>query len=628
MLSLDEYVLSNNISRATAYRNFQKNNIPTVNINGRTFIVQPENFTSILADPRQLKALISNIKKELNTLIAKAQNNESARADAIELIQKEIERWASRGVKITGYSAKSVYRKINKGKEAFQRKTRNDKHCYKNNILKDTLENKILPLAAHIYITKAIHNINLVCDEVLMYAKTDEDYWEVAAVPKATLYRALRTEFFERGLAEKHKYLNHYNLWKNQRAYTTGAFTSSIKFMDYIFGDDHKKDIAGALVWNEKLGKFETLQVNSWFWIEAKTQEVLSYVIKSGSLTADDVITSLMAALRKSGAPNTGIIVDNGIGASEEVKEFCRRLEIELILGRPYTPTDKATIERCFQYIKTEHDVELANFVGSKHNTEGRHTGLSMSPEQTTILFEEYTKRLSSYINGMYRTRPRQRVTDGQAQTISIGDYYDRYMTNYNIDRISDRQLRYAYAHEKDVLFVNKISFKHKGVLHTFIPATALGVVYNNRRYIIMWNPNDLKEIDVYCKDEILNRYTGEIHEKGSYLTTMYNIALSPSKQLMVANYNKECEKAVRELAFAMVDKDVTNTINNSGNIVNVRKDMIKETVNIIKQELPVEKIKIAQDKIQKGEEIYSELTFTQDAETEEESSLTFEDEA
>ena len=231
MLSLDEYVLSNNISRATAYRNFQKNNIPTVNINGRTFIVQPENFNAILKDPRQLNAFISNIKKELNAIIAKAQNSEAAKLDAIELIQKEIERWAMRGVKITGYSAKSVYRKISSGKDAFSRKVRADKHVYKNEIIKDTLENKILPLAAHIFIQQAIHNVHLVTDKIIMYAQSDEDYWEIAAIPKATLYRAIKTEFFERGLAEKHKYLNHYNLWKQQRAYTTGAFTSSIKFM-------------------------------------------------------------------------------------------------------------------------------------------------------------------------------------------------------------------------------------------------------------------------------------------------------------------------------------------------------------------------------------------------------------
>jgi len=629
MQLLEKYVANEGITKRAAYKRSEAGMISTINIHGRAYVIQDDTFNEILENPRQLNALVSNIKKELNAIIAKAQNNEAAKLDAIDYIQKETERWALRGINISGYSAKSVYRKISSGKDAFSRKTRADKHVYKNEIIKDTLENKILPLAAHIFIQQAIHNVHLVTDKIIMYAQSDEDYWEIAAIPKATLYRAIRTEFFERGLAEKHKYLNHYNLWKQQRAYTTGAFTSSIKFMDYIFGDDHKKDIAGALAWNEKLGKFEVLQVNSWFWIEAKTQEVLSYVIKTGSLTADDVISSLMAALKRVGRPNIGVIVDNGVGASQDIKDFLYKLEVELILGKPYTPTDKATIERCFQYIKTEHDVDFQNFVGSKHPTEGRHCGLQLSPEETNFLFEEYSKSLAQYINGFYRTRPRQRTIDGKSVEISTGDYYDRYMLSREGNYISDKDLRYAYAHEKDVLFVNKISFKHKGVLHTFIPASALGVIYNNRRYIITWDPNNLKEIDVYCKDEILNRYTGEIHEKGSYLTTMYNIALSPANRLMVANYNKECEKAVKELAFAMVDKDVTSAINRQGNIVNTRKDMIKETVEIIKQELPVEKIKIIQDKIQKGEEIYSELTFTQDTEPEaEETSLTFEDEA
>lgn len=318
---------------------------------------------------------VKEIKKNLNDIIL--TEGPKDKAGTVNKIEGIVKYWQRHGITLKGFNAKSIYRKIQKAEthkglklEPLKRKTRGDKGTIRNNNIAEILETHILPLAANIYFQNAKSNLKLTVDLMIDYAKTDENFYEIAAMSPHTLRKVLRREFMERGMEDKHELLNHYNLWfAKKRATVTGAFTDDIEFMDYLLGDDNKRNVASAWVYNPKTRKKELKQIRSWNWVEAKTGKILSYKNTTGDLTAEDVIETLIEALQKSGLPNKGIIIDNGIGSSAAFKNFFNRLnnanafihgngyeKIKCVLGKPYHPLDKAPVERSFGWTKEEFD--------------------------------------------------------------------------------------------------------------------------------------------------------------------------------------------------------------------------------------------------------------------------------
>lgn len=624
MLSIEKFADLNQIAVRTVYDQIRKGKLQSLKLDGTSYVVTNEELE--LNDEKLKRQILKAKRKEWNRIILQLNQNIKAGLDGcnvkmtIDAIRKDVKHWEEKGIKVTGFSEKSLYRKIKQGKT--DRKTRDDKHIYRNSVLKSVSAlDKLLALASHFYFKNAYPNVNLTIDLIHKHAKENEDYWELADVPRSTMKRTLNKEFYSRGWKEKHQFLNHYNRWKQNKAKVHGAFTDHVKFMDWIVGDDHKSDIDKVLVFNPNRNEFEKQTVHGWFWLEAKTQKVLSYIIKPGELNAEDLILTLMDALMQYGKPNKGVLIDNGIGESVRFQEFLLKAGIPLKFSKPYEPTHKATIERSFAYHKTEHDAFLKNFVGSNHLVEGRHSTSKLSAEDCHITFNDYKKSLDTYLTNFYEQRERDRTIDAKVIRISIKELFDSFWKNFDKRPVDTKVLRYAYSQDEIRRFNNGISFIRNKTRFNYLPSEALAPAFNNRKYTVCFNPADLNVIDIYALEDIIDKTTGEFKQKGDYVTTLYNLRnVDPvERQAQVAKFNKQAEKYLRQYVKTSIDgqvfqqgasDSVNSTVNEAGKIISVRKRIEKDALSIIKNAVPVEKIKSLvskQDKLPEEEAVLTE---------------------
>jgi transposase InsO family protein/predicted DNA-binding transcriptional regulator AlpA len=606
MQSIEEFLNKSGISRATLFNHIKSGKLLSYKINGRTFIYTDEEIG--ITCPKLKSQIVKSKKAEWNQIITNYQLSmkSGAPVDPRQLINSiltDLKHWETKGISVTGFSEKSIYRKLKQ--DSLERKTRDDIGILRNSVLRsNSALNKLLGIAAYFYFKNSYPNVSITCDLVLKYSKENEEYWELAAIPKATMKRVLTKEFYERGYKEKHQMLNHFNKWKQSRAKVTGAFTDHIEFMDWIIGDDHKSDIDKVLNWNPLRNCYEKETVKGWHWIEGKTQKILSYTVKPGEINSEDLILSLMEALMSYGRPVKGILVDQGVAKSMRFQDFCAKAGIALKFSKPYEPTHKATIERSFRYVKEEHDAFLKNFVGGNHPEEGRHTSAKLSAEATDITFEEYRRSLDNYINDFYETRERNRTIDNKIIQISIRDLFNSYWRNFDKQDMDPRVLRYAYQFEEIRKYTcGMITFSRKNIRYNYMPAEALPPAFNNRKYRICCNPLDLSSIDVYSTCHIEDKSTGWVVDRNDLIGTFNNIrAMDPEKrQAEVLKFNRQADKYLKQYVkvavdAAVVENDNADAVNavveQGGAIIDVRKQIEKTALNVIKTSMPVQRIK------------------------------------
>lgn len=618
MQTIDQYIEQTGLSRATVFNHINAGKLLSYKQNGKTCIFTDEQVK--ITCPKLQRQIISSKKAEWNREIINAHSQlragiEINKQSIIGSILADVRHWQDKGIYIPGYSEKSLYRKISLAK--VERKSRDDRGILRNSVLKsNSALEKLLSLAAYFYFGDlksnnplykhgmTVSNISLVCDLVIKHSKENEDYYELAAVPKPTMKRVLCDEFYSRGYKEKHKWLNHFNQWKNSRAKVHGAFTQHIEFMDWIIGDDHKSDIDKVLVWNDARKRYELETCKGWHWIEGKTQKVLSYVIKPGELNSEDLILSLMEALMQYGKPNKGILIDQGIGKSIRFQDFCNRAEVPVEYSKPYEPTHKATIERSFGYIKNEHDTFIKNFVGGNHPEEGRHTSAKLSAETCDITFEQYKKSFDAYINDFYETRERNRTIDNKIIHISIRDLFNSYWRNHDKQDIDLRVLRHAAQFEEIRKYQGgMVNFTRKNTRYSYMPKEALPPAFNNRKYKFYFHPFDLSVIDMYSLCYIEDKTTGWVINRNEFVCTLHNIlAAEPEDRRQdVVKFNRQSEKYLKEYVkvqvdTAIIENNISDAVNSQveeqGKIINIRKRLEKDALNVIKTAMPVNKIK------------------------------------
>lgn len=605
MITVERYLQEHNtISRRTLFRYIKRGLIKSKKMNGRLYIEDETIKLEAQASIQKLhKDLIKKIKQELDDIIL-YQGKEDRKA-VIEKITKIVNYWKAQGLMIKGYDEKSIYRKINKGPN---RKKRGDWYQIKNPLLAKMFESHILPLAAHIYLKHAKPTVRGTVDRLIAYAERNEDFYEIAAIPRETLYKAVNREFKNMGLPALHEYQNHYNSWySNNMAKVKGYWTDDIKFMDWILGDDNKRNVASAWVYNEEKRCNELKQIKSWNWIEAKTGRVLAFINKTDDLTTKDVILSLIMALKENGLPNQGIIIDNGIGSSKEFKEFFERLnfgieyyqcggKIILKLGKPYHPTSKAPIERSFGWTKDEFDgYNFKNFVGDNHKKEGIHTSNSLTPEKADYSFEEYDRLFRQYIGGYYETRPRTRIINGKRELISIRDYWDREMESYAIKPLDERVLRYAMMIEKELTIkTGVLNISIEGYVNDYLPVnnySTLPPSFYNKRFKILYSPADLSNIDLYAMEEFIDRVDGLDIKAGDYICTLASVGKVDEKSMMISKYNNNVVKEIKKMAVKVINVDTDSVINQDGRVIDTPKLFRRELNRIISEEKPMQKI-------------------------------------
>lgn len=604
MTPFNQYASLQGISDRTLYRWIKAGDVLKIERNGEPFII--DNAELKINDPKAIEAVKKMKRVEWDRAVLQvyqALTNpnydpykaHSLKKELFAAISEEVKHWAIKGVVIKGYELKSLYRKLKKGKVA--RTRRCDRGVRKNNILKSpSVQSKLLAVAWHVFgKPAAAYNISLMCDKVKEFAQQNEDFYELAGIPKVTMYRFLADEFEACGADKAHLLMNHYNLAKQTRARNIGAFTSDVQFMDYIIGDDHKSDIDKVLVWDEVRKEYRKETVRGWYWIEGKTQKILSYVCVARDITAEDVKLSLLEALQSYGKPNVAVMVDNGVGKSADVLDFCLKAGVTMEFSKPYEPTHKATVERIFGYVKNEFDVYFENYVGNNHEKEGRHRSSKLSPEECTVTYEEYSKKLHNYINGFFETRERQRVLDNKKIKISIRDFFDTYWKNHTKQEIEDRILRFAYQKMRVKRYNNGLQLTINKQVYNYMPSPDLSPVFNGRPYEVYYNENDMNRVDLYAANDFIDKTDGKtvLINKGAYITTLESFSLYTMSQrkAKMAEKNRAVTKHLRHAVDALIDKSIVSTVNAEGIVTDNRKKAKKEILAVIKDALPLDKI-------------------------------------
>jgi hypothetical protein len=623
MLTVEQFINKSGLDRATIYRQMKEGKIAFIG-KGRNRRILDENNREDFQNPKFRSMIIKHQQEQYvrgllqaHMLYIQAGKKYTPETEEIkDAILRDVESWAQRGIEIRGFSEKSIYRKISHGAEKTIKKERDDKGLYKNSVLQSvTSLQKFLEVASHIYFTYKKPNINNCVDLLLEYARNNERYWELAAIPRSTAIKALRKECYDRGWKEAHTYMNHFNEWKNGKAKVMGAFTDDkhCRFGDWIVGDDHKSDVDKILVWNPIRKRFEKQTLRGWHWEEVKTQKCLGYVLKGGELNAEDLIISLMIALKEFGKPAKGILIDNGLGRSGRFQDFCNKAGLIIKFTKPYEGTGKALKERAFRYFKDEFDNKADNFVGSNHAKEGYHPTAALSAPETTVTFEDYSKEFASYIYGWYETRERDREINGKKIRVSIRNYYNSEMKSFKRVDIPDETLRYAYQFEKIVKYNNGLSLRMKKQMYHYMPAP-LDYRFNNRKYICCYNPLDMNQVDLYTMERILDTTTGELyaekHERIATLTCTRNVSAAEHKEFII-RHNKEYEKHIKGLANAIVDQSaeadpniLNPVLNDEGRIIDVRKKAVKQITTVLKKELPKKRLVETAENIKKSSEL------------------------
>lgn len=621
LLTPDQYIESQNISRPTYFRWKNSGKVNEINTGSSVFVYSNHDIKTFSEKEKKifLAARVEIWKsqlKEAHTLYAQENKATLKTTEIIKAIEKDVEHYSKMlHMEIKGFDKRSLQIKIKTGR--IERKNREEKSPFRNNVLRERPQafDKAMELVST-YFQDALGSMSLAIDKAIDFAKKNEDYYEVAAINIHTLKRHISRAAKQSGYKKIHQYMNHYNSFRKNLAYTKGAFTNDINFFDVFSLDDHKFDVAGAKVWNEEKGVFEQKLIYSWFMVEAKTMMPLSWMIKTSPFIDNDIVKMMMAGLKKYGKPNWKIICDNGLASSQRVKDFCQKLDIVLEPQQAYRPTQKATNERIFGIIKEETDVYQNDFVGSNHPVEGRHRSDKLSPEETEQLASESIKRYETYLNGFYQDRPRKRGIAGIEQLldntgrVSIRTLFNHYYTYHQPQMLTDVQLRYAYMKYDVVVTFEKYFITFKKELYLPVEDVSLALNDKSYKYTLAYDDLDYNRIDMYSNQQIIDRLTGDVINEGQKVCTLESLANldANEKKRRVANYNKKINKNIKELAISFrsimaIDKNLANIVSGEEGLINVAKEQEKAVEEIIKNAIPMDKIDIAVDSLKRGEE-------------------------
>ena len=611
LLTAEEFQRQENISRATFYNWRKAGGLKEIKIHNECYYYKPSEIKTFTDEETQLflesrYELWNRRLNDAHTIYRHFGKPTKDTTEIITAIEKEVSFYSELfKTEIKGFNKRSLQMKVKTGQ--IERKARVEKSQFRNHVLKSKPQtfDKALQLVST-YFQDALGSLNLAIDRAIHFAKSNEEYYEVAAVNIHTLRRHIAKAAKQSGFRTVHEYMNHYNTFRKSLAYVKGSFTDDIEFGQVFSMDDHKFDIAGVQVWNEELSKFEQKQLYSWFVVEMKTMYPLAWSIKASPFTSEDIIKLMMRCFRHHGLPTVKFICDQGLGKSERIKEFCNRLNLILEPQEPYCATQKAVIERLFEIIKEECDVYNENFTGSNHPVEGRHRDRTLSPEDTTELVNEAIQRYENYLSGFFLDRPRKREIKGiehlndNSGRVSTRALYDHFIQSFEPKKVSDVQLRYAYMKYDVVKNFDNFYMKFKKEIYLPDSNSDVSIVLNDKSYTytVAYNPDDLNKIDLYSNQDIIDRITGDFISKGDYVCTLESLANLPAeeKKRRVAVYNKHINKKIKELAVNLrakgtLEKNLVNTTIGDTGMISIIKEQTKEIENVIKNHLPMDKI-------------------------------------
>lgn len=561
-ISPEKYSTLSNTHLATVYRMLERGELKTHFEGAKKMVVISEKKYT---EYEKLENQLELKKSKWNNLLLKANRKPEEKDEIIKTICAEVLEMQKKGAKIIGFSKAACYKKAAKGKVT--REPHGAKGKIFNSVLKQPGKlDKLFDLCKSMFTKGARKNLTLCIDKIIMRAEQDEEYWEFAAVSPHTMWKIMNREFDKAGVKNLHEYLNHRNLVHQKRPFVPGAF-QNIPFMAYIIGDDHKFDVASVTVYDDVKKKFVSKQVKIWLWMEAKTMYPLGWSIQVQDFKGQDLINSLSHVFHRYGLPQNAVMLDNGVGRAERVIDFISKCnsDVDDLQGfaakydpwssdspvefsEAYTPTNKSPVERTFKLYKEEHDTDFENFVGPDKMNESRHTGLSMSPEKSEMMFEQFRKHFENYLTGFFLKRKRTRVVEGKKMKISIQDYWNHCMANYEKKEIELKTIRFAHQHSEVKEFSTRFVFK--GNQYIPEPGVILPLSFYNRKYTVFYNPDNLNEIDFYAIDDMEDKYSEMKILRGEHVCTLCSLtADDPEVRKKVMGYKKQIQKMYKSAA-------------------------------------------------------------------------------
>lgn len=159
-----------------------------------------------------------------------------------------------------------------------------------------------------------------------------------------------------------------------------------------------------------------------------------------------------------------------------------------------------------------------------------------------------------------------------------------------------ERAIRFALQMEKEFTYKGgAFRFTLNGYSSDYIPAgfyTAMPPGFYNRRFKILYNPNDPSEVDLYSTEDIYDKTEGLIIGKNEYICTLKSIKeLGIEKQKMVALHNKTMRKLTRKISQEIIPLDINAAINEHSQLIDAPRIVKRKIEEIIEREKPLEKI-------------------------------------
>jgi hypothetical protein len=590
----EKYATLTGLSVRSIERRIQKKTLDTIGSGKNLRIVTSEFEKLPISTGIDLSTLLPEKKEEWNKYLKIAAFDETRAKEITDKITEQVNFFKKNGVKVVGYDYKSLRRKIKDGIPQGIRL--GDKGVWKNPIVKRMLPD-IMDAARRIFFGMANPSYELVTDLIIDEAKNNLDIIEIAAIPKWTLYRVIKTELQQISADLVHMYKNHANIMHGKLGKNHGA-SNDFAFGDYIVGDDNDPDVYRIPEFDEIRSQYKNMKLHCWFWQEAKSRKVLSYVIKTSEITTEDLKISFLEAIKEFGLPKLGVLIDNGIGRSAEFQHFLTVLTLKIFFAKPYCPTHKSWIERMFKIFKDEHSVFYNNYTGSNHAKEGRHKNLTLTPEAADYTVPEFCKVFEHYLNNFYLDRPRDMIVSDK--TISIREFYNQCMETYIPIKADEKLMRYAFMRNETVK-MSLVDFKFKG--EYYIPKNPIAHCFAKKTLRVAYNPLNMQEVDLYSSGYFVDTLTGAIYNDGDYIVTctLTRKLAKDDRQELVSLNNRDFKKNLARLADDHIDKfiimnphlrdSINSTVNANGKIINTRKKIKAEVKRMLEHGAPLENI-------------------------------------
>ena len=151
------------------------------------------------------------------------------------------------------------------------------------------------------------------------------------------------------------------------------------------------------------------------------------------------------------------IVVDHGkIYVSEHLTSVCARLGISIQPARPYTPTDKAVVERFFRTLREGLLQALPGYKGPDVHSRGRDV-----EDQAFFFLDELEQIIREWVGSCYHTRPHEGLVIPEIPGLDVSP---NVMYEHGVERAGFLQMLFRADLVYDFLRVDWRTIQHYGV--------------------------------------------------------------------------------------------------------------------------------------------------------------------